>query len=192
MAVVLSTAVRDALDHPMTTDWDFGEDTVRSTDEAVDFALARRSHNGFSAMVGNDRTLFTNQSRFSNQEDIVDLPVPLGDKRPTTTLCPLQEWEGYVIEISDEEFIARLLDLTAGDSYEGEEANIPLDELSETDIEKMQIGSIFRWVIGYERTAAGTKKRVSHIVFRDLPVIAKRDLKTADEWALGILADWKE
>ncbi len=176
----------------MTTDWDFGEDTVRSTDEAVDFALARWSHNGFSAMVGNDRTLFTNQSRFSNQEDIVDLPVPLGDKRPTTTLCPLQEWEGYVIEISDEEFIARLLDLTAGDSYEGEEANIPLDELSETDIEKMQIGSIFRWVIGYERTAAGTKKRVSHIVFRDLPVIAKRDLKTADEWALGILADWKE
>ena len=46
----------------------------------------------------------------------------------------------------------------------------------------MRPGSVFRWVIGYERSPAGTKKRVSHIVFRDLPVITS-DLRDGELWA---------
>ena len=35
-----------------------------------------------------------------------------------------QEWEGYVVDIGLSEFVARLVDLTAGSSHEEEEAII--------------------------------------------------------------------
>ena len=88
---------------------------------------------------------------------IANLPQPRARRSPPATLHALQEWEGYVTEINDTEFSARLTDLTSGANYAREEADIPLVEISEDDAAKMQVGSIFRWVIGYER-AAGSKK----------------------------------
>ena len=99
------------------------------------------------------------------------------------TLHPLQEWEGHVVGIEKKEFVARLVDLTAGLSHESGEAVIPLAEISEHDASRMVIGSIFRWVIGYERSPEGTRKRVSQIVFRDLPRVTGADLRQGEEWA---------
>ena len=118
---------------------------------------------------------------------IANLPQPRARRSPPTTLHALQEWEGYVTEINDKKFTARLTDLTAGLTYAGEEADIPLDEISEADAAKIQVGSIFRWVIGYER-AAGSKKRVSNIVFRNLSAITRTDLRDGEEWAHKIIA----
>ncbi len=122
---------------------------------------------------------------------IVDFPKPPTHRSPPATLHALQEWEGYVTEINDTEFTANLTDLTAGATYAGEEATIPLDEISEDDAAKMQVGSIFHWVIGYERRA-GTKKRVSYIVFRDLPAITEADLQRGEEWARKIMAAFEQ
>ena len=116
---------------------------------------------------------------------VLFLPEPQKDRPTPVTFHALQEWEGYVTEINDADITARLTDLTAGANYASEEASIPLDEISEDDVAKMQVGSIFRWVIGYER-AAGSKKRVSNIVFRDLPVITRSDLRDGQEWARKI------
>ncbi|MDE2927216.1 MAG: hypothetical protein OXT71_12525 [Acidobacteriota bacterium] len=99
----------------------------------------------------------------------------------------LQEWEGFVLEIGETDFVARLVDSTAGLEQEEEEAVIPLAELSGEDFAKMRPGSLFRWVIGYERTVAGTKRRVSQIVFRDLPAITKMDLRDGEKWAHEII-----
>lgn len=101
---------------------------------------------------------------------------------PSTTLHPLQEWEGYVVNIGDTAFTARLVDLTAGGSHEDEEAIVPLTEISRYDRAKMRKGSYFRWVIGYESTA-GTRTRVSQIVFRDLPATTAADLRVGRDWA---------
>ena len=79
--------------------------------------------------------------------------------------------------------MARLVDLTVGLSHESEEVAIPLAEISERDADNMAVGSIFRWVIGYERTPEGTRKRVSQIVFRDLPRMTESDLRAGREWA---------
>ena len=114
---------------------------------------------------------------------IVDLPEPKVRRAPAVTLHALQEWEGYVVDVTEGDFVARLVDLTAGSSHEEEEAVIPLDEVAEQDVHKVCLGSIFRWVIGYERSAAGTKKRVSQIVFRDLPAITGTDLRDGEAWA---------
>ena len=109
---------------------------------------------------------------------------------PTASLHALQEWEGYVTDIGDHEFGARLLDLTVRDSVEREDAVIPLDEVSAEDQRKMEPGSIFRWVIGYERSVGGTRRRVSQIVFLDLPPITDRDLERGREWADWLRARW--
>lgn len=102
---------------------------------------------------------------------------------PRTTLEVLQEWEGYVVDVGETDFVARLIDLTAGSQYEDEEATIPLAEISDRDAERIREGSIFRWVIGYERSAAGTRKRVSRIAFATQPVMTEADLREAEAWA---------
>ena len=120
---------------------------------------------------------------------LVDGPQKWRDTPPATSLHAIQEWEGYVIAIGNSDFTARLLDVTAGSSIEGEEADIPLSEISETDAEKMKIGSIFRWVIGYERSTCNQSvKRVSLIVFRELPAITRSDEQAGLAWAEKITA----
>ena len=118
---------------------------------------------------------------------VVSLPPPYRHRAPAATLHPVQEWEGYVVDINDTHFTARLVDLTDGLVLEEEEAIIPLTELSDNDVGKMRDGSIFRWVIGYERSSGGTKKRVSQIVFRDLPAMTPSDLRDGRTWARDIV-----
>lgn len=97
-------------------------------------------------------------------------------------LDPVQEWEGYVVDIGDTDFTARLIDLTAGSSHEEEETVIPLARLSDSDRVRMQHGSFFRRVIGYKHSPDGTRKRVSQIVLRDLPV-TESDRRAGEAWA---------
>ncbi len=87
--------------------------------------------------------------------------------------------------------MAALVDLTANSSHEEEEAIIPLTEIADDDAAALRVGAIFRWVIGYERSRSGTKRRVSQIVFRDLPRITERDLQQGREWARNIRRAFK-
>ena len=100
---------------------------------------------------------------------------------------PVQEWEGYVVAMDDKVFVAHLIDLTAGATYAGEEATIPLVEISDEDAARMCIGSIFRWVIGYTRSPSGAEERVSQIVFRDAPRMTKADFEEGKAWARKIV-----
>ena len=110
------------------------------------------------------------------------------DRPRTATFYARQEWEGHVVAINGTVFTARLVDLTGGGSYEEEEAQIPLEEVSEADAARIQIGSIFRWVIGFKRSAMGQKERVSLIVFRDLPAMSRSDEQAGKSWAAKIQA----
>ena len=114
---------------------------------------------------------------------LVSFPPPAAPPSRRATLHALQEWEGHVVDIGDNEFVARLVDLTAGGTHESDEAIIPMAEISERDASRLVVGSIFRWVIGYERSPEGTQKRVSQIVFRDLPRVTGTDLRRGEEWA---------
>ena len=106
-------------------------------------------------------------------------------------LHALQEWEGYVVEIGATEFVARLIGITAGASIEEEDAIIPLVEVSPHDTATLREGTIFRWVIGFQRSPYGAKKRVSRIVFRDLPVTTKGDLAAGAAWAEHVLRSFR-
>lgn len=125
---------------------------------------------------------------------IIDFPdvAQISQPLPQASFRLLQEWEGYVIEIGEDDFTARLLDLTAGSLYEEEEVVIPLSKILKDDLKRMQLGSIFRWVIGYERSASGTKERASHIVFRDLPVVTRQDIAEGEKWARKVAQLWAD
>jgi FixJ family two-component response regulator len=101
----------------------------------------------------------------------------------TTTFSPLQEWEGYVRGIGPESISVDLVDITANAKNITEQAKIPLVELSDADRQKLRIGGVFRWSIGYQRTTSGTKMRVSNIAFRDLPRWTQKDIREAREEA---------
>ena len=163
------------------------ENIVRNADQAVRLTLARETDILTTGVRDPDAESAT-LSAFAGRGQIDDslspiLSFPKPRPRPAITFHALQEWEGYVVNIGETDFVARLVDLTAGSSHEEEEADIPLAEISDDDAARMRAGSIFRWVIGYERSAAGTKKRVSEIVFRDLPTVTKTDLLDGVAWA---------
>ena len=130
----------------------------------------------------------------SGIDAVIDLPdlAQVSLTFPQVSFHRLQEWEGYVIEIGEDDFTVRLLDLTAGSSHEEEEAVIPLSEISEDDHKRLRLGSIFRWVIGYEHFASGTKQRVSRIVFRELPVVTEQDIAEAEERARKTAQLWAD
>jgi hypothetical protein len=98
---------------------------------------------------------------------------------PALSLQPLQEWEGYVTEVRGDLFTARLTDLSAARKIEEESAEFPIDDLSDDDQKLLHIGAIFRWIIGYQRSSDGTKRRVSQVTFRRLPAWTSKDLNHA-------------
>ncbi len=127
---------------------------------------------------------------FGNSENVDFRKTPA--QRPDfaslqPTLHPLREWEGFVVGIGSETFEARILDVAAGDRYDSAEATIPLQEIAHGDRERIGIGSVFRWVIGHERSPAGSKRRVSQIVFRDLPAVTSTDEHDGSEWAREVM-----
>ena len=179
-----------------TVGWKFS-DSWRSEDISGLIDARNRGGRGTEPSESNSAAFSNASAAHAQEAGVLGLladqfrPLPRGTTR-RSTLHPLQEWEGSVVEIGDEEFTGRLTDLTAGHSYETEEAVVPLEELSDHDRAKLRKGSIFRWVIGYERSPSGTKRRVSQIVFRDLPAMTESDFRSGAEWARGIARSFQE
>ena len=175
-------------------------DQLLLQDGYVDWIAAALQQRRDSAMRGNEiaettiERLPTSTGIDSDVGRIIDLSdlARISRNMPQVSFHLLQEWEGYVIEIGEDEFTVRLLDLTAGSLHEEEEAIIPFSEISEDDLKRLRLGRVFRWVIGYERSASGTKRRVSEVVFRELPVVTKQDLAEAEERARKTAQLWAE
>jgi len=95
------------------------------------------------------------------------------------TFSSLQKWEGYVLELHEDYFIARITDLS--DEHEDEEIEVMLAEISEDDRGLICPGAVFYWHIGYE-TEKGTVKRSSIIRFRRMPRWTDSDIEKAKDF----------
>lgn len=91
---------------------------------------------------------------------------------------PLQKWEGTVLKLTRDTFICRLTDLQRYNLHE--EAEIPLEEIPETDRHLVEPGAVFYWNIGYLDNLDGQRTRASRIRFRRLPVWTKAELNKAE------------
>jgi uncharacterized protein YjbJ (UPF0337 family) len=98
------------------------------------------------------------------------------------TYVTLQEWEGCVERVDGETVFARLRDITRGARELSDLAEIPLEEISPDDVERLAPGSLFRWAIGYRRTA-GVQERFSRIVVRHLPAWTQKEIAEAESFS---------
>jgi hypothetical protein len=113
---------------------------------------------------------------------IQTLAFPARTARPAPREITLQEWEGRVVQIDGRFIIARLVDITAGETEETEEVELPIDDVTEADQKLLQPGAIFRWVLGYSY-ASGWKERFARVVVRRLPVWTDKEMQEADKEA---------
>ncbi len=103
----------------------------------------------------------------------------------------LQKWEGIVMDVMDDAFLARLIDLTQKGT--DEEAEFSFDEISEEDKPLIRSGAIFYWNIGYHTSYSGQRTRTSLIRFRRLPAWTQREIDAAKREAerLGKALGWQ-
>jgi hypothetical protein len=119
-------------------------------------------------------TAFLEHEEQNQQPRVVKIPRP---NPPATRFIPLQKWEGVVLRVMNEVFVARLID----QSHDGpdEEAEIPLEEIPEADKFLVKPGAVFYWTIGYSDSVGGQRTRVSVMVFRRLPAWTAEELTVA-------------
>jgi len=96
----------------------------------------------------------------------------------------LQEWDGYVLEVTEDAFTARLIDITnKTEPHPEEEVEIALGELDEDSQSRLSVGTLLRWSIGYQKARSGQKTRVSKIIIRRLPVWREEEIQAAKKKA---------
>lgn len=131
-------------------------------------------------MSENPERLYTNRSQHTI-EPVVAVPWVQPDSRAVVSFVALQEWEGYVIGFDEEFFRARLIDVTAGDEVESEEVELPLSDLDPEVREKVKLGAVFRWTIGYQIERGRPRLKGSQIVFRNIARPLESEIRAARE-----------
>lgn len=87
----------------------------------------------------------------------------------------LQQWDGTVTEIADNEFTAELRDLTDPSNCR-EEATFDIADVSAADQPLLVLGAVFRWRIGCCVSAGGTVT-VSQLRFIRSPAWRRSDVE---------------
>lgn len=96
----------------------------------------------------------------------------------------IAEWQGRVVSIHEDYFVAEVNGLT-GEGVEGvvEEAIIPNDDVQEQDKSQFRVGAFFRLCINYQTLPSKRKARTTTVSFRRLPAYSASELRAADERA---------
>lgn len=158
---------------------------INSADVADDPNLAELLYREPFSLPEADVTSYVSQDK---EQEIQDLP-PTGagnlvQNLPRYQFILKQKWVGYVIDVSNDSFLARLITLV-GEGSEIE-AEIYLEEVDERDHPLIQPGATFYWSIGYNDTSG--RQRVSEIRFRRLPPWTPKELESANAEAASIRA----
>ncbi|MYH57125.1 MAG: hypothetical protein F4145_03740 [Boseongicola sp. SB0675_bin_26] len=156
-----------------------------ASDEPDSVADHRASNNPSKRLQLIDNLVASMQVRASQE-----MPLNLGVR----SLNPLMEWEGSVEGIEGDEFVARLCNVTTGELLPTEAARFPVSDLNDVQRENLEVGAIFRWVIGLQRLPNGNKQRVSELFFRRLPAHSENEINaTVESFAIQLDArEWDD
>lgn len=157
-------------------------DSYRAHSDSDEEALSMISN---SVQNPDQGDLDTRQGIFDSSPEVSDFKVielprfePL-DAGSSEFFAAMQEWNGVVTAVEDDHFTADLVDRTAGADEIGETAEIPLDELSPRDRERLEEGVIFRWLVGYSKSRSGQISKRHMIYLR--PTLSMRTRQAAPE-----------
>jgi hypothetical protein len=100
----------------------------------------------------------------------------------------IAEWQGRVVSIHDDYFVADVNGLF-GEGVEGlsEEAIIPRMDVQEHDESQFRVGAFFRLCVNYQTLPNKRKVRTTTVSFRRLPAYSSSDLRAADDRARDIM-----
>jgi hypothetical protein len=90
----------------------------------------------------------------------------------------IQKWEGYVLEVMEDAFWARLHTLVG--EAEDLDAEILLNAVDRDDLSLVEPGAVFYWSIGYRDDENAQRTQASSIRFRRLPAWSSVDQIRAD------------
>ena len=139
------------------------------TQSSLGYNLKSDTHNDYTSKIPVER-----------YKPLVDLPP-----KPIREFFDVrQKWEGYVLEVGEDSFLARLIPLK-GDETELE-AEIVLEEIDLEDRDLLEAGAVFYWNIGYLDRPDG-RRSVSQIRFRRLPAWTKHEQEKAQEEASRLM-----
>ena len=110
-----------------------------------------------------------------------DTPID-GSTSPSTVLSTSQFWEGLVVSVTGQEFVATVRDRTDPQNPD-EEIVMDLDEVSEIDQHLVRPGATFYWIIGKSRTPSGQQLNISTVQFRRSPHVSRAAAARATRWA---------
>ena len=157
-----------------------------STTGAQDTSTQSASHSTASTLANVQRpnSSTTASVAVAGEQDVpvtTALTVSPPEKDAVTLLA---EWNGCVRSIGENGFAADLSGVFGdGVSGQNEEAQIPLDDVSNSDMEWLQPGNFFRLCVFYEMGPTGQPRRYTQVVFRRLPAYRDKDLAAAKERA---------
>jgi hypothetical protein len=92
----------------------------------------------------------------------------------------LQQWEGYVVEVNDNEFSAIITDKTNLEN-EDQYAIINSEDISPDDLFLLEPGAVFYWSIGFYDYPGRGRSRESRIRFRRLIGPSKADISRSEK-----------
>lgn len=96
----------------------------------------------------------------------------------------LAEWDGYVLEMNEHSFFASLRGVHGlGVDGELEDAEIPLQDVSDSDLELLQLGAVFRLCVFHAVSRNGQPRRYTEVVFRRVAAYRPKALEAAKERA---------
>lgn len=118
------------------------------------------------------------------ESNAIDLPLrnlvvfPPVLQPPRSRFRVLQKWEGYVVDIYEETFLARLVPIEGEGSEQ--EAEIFIEEVGEDDRALIVPGAVFYWSIGYLDRPSG-RQSTSLIRFQRMPAWTASEIKAAEK-----------
>ncbi len=95
----------------------------------------------------------------------------------------ISEWEGYVQEIDGDSFFVFLTNVEDEHGLALNVAKFNFSMLPKMDQERIEIGSIIRWILGVKEFADGQTKYVSDICLRQMPAYTAKGMNSALELA---------
>lgn len=111
---------------------------------------------------------------------------PFARRKVSARVEVLQKWEGYVEEIGEETFTARLVDKSGTEPEQ--QAELLISDVAIDDRDLLVAGGVFYWTIGYRNDVCGGLRRTSSLRFRRLPAWSQKELSKAREQAAEAFA----
>jgi len=142
----------------------------------------------------NENSTFDNMKSGNDEVKHINAPIYHIENNPKVgRAIALQKWIGIIDSVNTKEnvFTAKLINKT-NEGYD-EFAEIDFDEITQEDIDLVEIGAVFYWTIGYHHNYSGQRTRISQIRLRRLPKWDDDKIKTVNDNAkkLADIIGWK-